>query len=194
MLTEDYQRESLALLRKLVALQESPAPIDQYYAVSATKGFFLDFKGRRHLYLFTPTAITLLLPDTGGTLAVAANTWTEISHRPGLQLFTSSAQTADVQVLVRASDETIDAIQQVGGTVTANQGTGAAAGTFWRVAGDFTEPAVTSLAATGNLLAPMDVSAYKEGSVQLSGTWSATIQVSGCNDNTNFRQVQVHPI
>lgn len=112
----------LDVLRKILAAQENSTPIDQYYAVSATQGFFLDFKGRRHLYLFSPSALTLVLPDIGGTLSITANTWNEISYHPGLQIFATSATTTPVLVLVRATDETLDSIQAISGAVTSVDG------------------------------------------------------------------------
>jgi hypothetical protein len=127
--------------------------IDQDYNISATVGFFLDYKQRHHLYLFSPTAFTLLLPDIGGQIAISANTWTDITYRPGLQIFASSAQTTMILVKVRATNETIAGASSGGGgggggAVTAAAGSYSVgwSSEFTEVAAD-TDEMVTSLAA-----------------------------------------------
>lgn len=122
MCSEDYQRESLELLRKIATSTERRSVIDQDYVVSATKGFFLDYKNRKHLYVWAPNGVTFIIPDLGGsTLTAQADTWTNLSFRPGLQLFASAAQVADLLVKVRATDDVIvdDAITAATGTFVA---------------------------------------------------------------------------
>ena len=119
--------KALERIEKLLA-SDDERPVDQDYNISATLGFFLDYKGRKHLYLFSPTAFTLLLPDIGGSLSITANTWTDISYRPGLQIFASSAQTSALLVKVRATNVTIAGASSGGGggAVTAAAGSYAA--------------------------------------------------------------------
>lgn len=60
--------------------------------------------------------------------------------------------------------------------------------------GDFTEVAGQGTGVVNgintDLFPSTDVSGYKWASVQLTGTWSATLQVQLCNDNATFLQVQ----
>ena len=49
-------------------------------------------------------------------------------------------------------------------------------------------------ALNADLVPSTDVSGYKEGSIQVLGTWSGTLTVQGSNDNTNFVSVSVIPI
>jgi len=76
------------------------------------------------------------------------------------------------------------------GTATVVQGAGASAGTFWRVGGDFTEQASLSAGSVNaDLIPATDVSAYTYIVVQLSGTWTATLQMQVSNDNVNYPDV-----
>jgi len=71
-----------------------------------------------------------------------------------------------------------------------SQGAGAAAGTSWRVAGDFTEVAGQVAANVTSTSTPIilatDVSAFKSWAFSMSGTWSMTLQVQFSNDNANW--------
>lgn len=109
-----------AQLKTLTSGGHDAAPLDQTYYVSNTQGFFLDYKGRKKLYLFATAAMTLSLADIG-TLAVSANTWTDISFRQGLQLFTTNLANPTA-VLVRATNEIIEGAS-TGNIPTVNQGT-----------------------------------------------------------------------
>jgi hypothetical protein len=76
------------------------------------------------------------------------------------------------------------------GAATVVQSTGAAQGTSWRVAGDYTEQASLSAGSlNADLIPATDVSAYKYIIVQLSGTWTATLQMQVSNDNVNYPDV-----
>jgi hypothetical protein len=70
--------------------------------VSDSQGFILDFKHRLHVYAYAPTGVTLNLNDLG-TLAVTANTWTDISVKPNLKIFTTG-QATPVLLHLRATD------------------------------------------------------------------------------------------
>ncbi len=119
-------QEKLDEMIRLLRLNVTQRPyIDQTYAVSQSQGFFLDYKDRKHLYIFSATALTLTI-GTIGTLNVAANTWTDISFPPNLQIFATGQVTA-VLVLVRATDETINGASNGADTnVNLNQVNGAA--------------------------------------------------------------------
>src|SRR5579885_22631 len=119
-------QEKLDEMIRLLRLNVTQRPyIDQYYAVSQSQGFFLDYKDRKHLYIFSSVALTLTI-GTIGSLTVAANTWTDISFPPNLQIF-ASGQASAVLVLMRATDETITGASNGSDTsVNLNQVNGAA--------------------------------------------------------------------
>lgn len=118
--------ERLDEMIRLLRLNVTQRPyIDQTYAVSASQGFFLDYKDRKHLYIFSPVSLTLAI-GTIGSLTVPANTWTDISFPPNLQIF-ATGQANAILVLVRATDETINGASNGSDTnVNLNQVNGAA--------------------------------------------------------------------
>lgn len=105
----DYQSASLLLLKKIADGMETSAFVDQEYVISATKSnLYLDYKKRRHVYMWSPTDVNLIIPDLAGSqVYVPGNSWTEISFRAGQQIFAAAAQTSDLLVKVRATDEQI---------------------------------------------------------------------------------------
>lgn len=79
-----------------------------------------------------------------------------------------------------------------GGSVT--QGAGASAGTAWRTIGDYAEATGTGASLNADIVPSTDVSSYKWGSIHLTGTFSATIQVQFSNDNSDWRAGAVDTI
>lgn len=112
MCEKDFQDKQLAALSRIEKLLDTQingrdaGPEDQTYVIgNSQSNLILNYKGRKHLYLFAGVGLTLNLNDIG-TLVVAANTWTDISFRPGMQLFTTN-QATPVAVLVRATNEIV---------------------------------------------------------------------------------------
>lgn len=65
--------------------------------------------------------------------------------------------------------------------------TDVSAGAGLPVSSGYTEVACTPTSSlNGDLIASTDVSAYRWFSIQVTGTWSGTITLTGSNDNTNF--------
>lgn len=105
--------ELTARLDKLIAILDPAAHVQQqpqrpyddatYFIGNTQSNLYLTYRGRKHLYLFSANALTLNLQDIG-TLAVPANTWTDISFRENMQVFTTNQVTA-VPVYVKATDE-----------------------------------------------------------------------------------------
>ncbi len=76
--------------------------IDQFYSVSSTQGFMLDYKNRKHIYIFSPSQITL---DLGvlGKFAINANIWTNIDFQQNTEIISTSSPI--ISVLIRATDD-----------------------------------------------------------------------------------------
>lgn len=132
MCSEDFQQKQLDLLQKILdatRLTVSNRPqIDETYQVSDTQSnWYLDYKNRKHIYVWSPNALTFKLAPDQGTISMGANEWLDFSFRPGTQIFTSGQATL-VPVYVRCTDETISNASSgsatvISGTVTANAGT-----------------------------------------------------------------------
>lgn len=109
MCTDEQHREKMAALERinksLETLINGRRVIDQTYMVSDTQGFILDYKDRKHLYIYSVNAIVIDLKSLG-TLSVTAKTWTSFDYEEGFSVFTSGT-TNPVSVLIRATDEVI---------------------------------------------------------------------------------------
>lgn len=80
-------------------------PIDAMYQIELAKPLVIDYKERRHLFIFSANSLTLTVEDFG-TLSVSANTFTNIGGFPqGTRL--TPTQTSPTPVFVRATDETV---------------------------------------------------------------------------------------
>ncbi len=76
--------------------------IDQFYSISSTQGMMLDYKNRKHIYIFSSVPITLNLGILGN-FTVNASTWTNIDFQQNSEI-TSTSSTI-ISVLVRATDD-----------------------------------------------------------------------------------------
>lgn len=77
---------------------------------------------------------------------------------------------------------------------TVDQGVGAATGTSWRIKGDYLEASGSGASLNADIIASTDVSSYKWGAIQLTGTFSATIFVQGSNDSSTFVTMAVENV
>lgn len=109
MCSDEQHRQKMAALERinknLEILINGRRPLEQTYAVSDTQGFILDYKNRKHLYIYSLNAITLDLKDLG-TLSIPAKTWTGLDYEQGTKLFTSGTATP-VNIRIRATDEAV---------------------------------------------------------------------------------------
>lgn len=132
------------------------------------------------------TALTLGQATKANSLPITiasdqGNIAQNLAQVGGSAIALGSALSASSLPVVVASDQA---------SISVKQGVGASAGTNWRMAGDFTEQTGLSAGSlNADLVAAVDVSAYKWGSVQATGTWSGTLTVQGSNDNSNFVSV-----
>ncbi len=125
-----FEEEMLTQLRllnaKMLSLmngQDIAAPIDTSYTIAndgstVTQGFPIDYKRRKHLYVFSPTAFTLNLNEFGN-LAIDAQTWTELPYKEGLKLYPTTTLAA-TNILVRATDETISGAESATATAASS--------------------------------------------------------------------------
>lgn len=91
-------------IETLKKLLQSRPPIDETYQISATQPLVVDYKERKHLFIFSANALTLTIDDIG-TLSVSANTYTNIGFQQGMRLVPT--QTSLTPIFVRATDETV---------------------------------------------------------------------------------------
>lgn len=85
-------------------MQRERVFIDRTVAIGLTVAYTADYLEHKYLYILSSSAITLV-PSTGGTLALTANKWTQISLPRGTQFTVQGGSDAAPAVcIVRACD------------------------------------------------------------------------------------------
>lgn len=79
-------------------------PIDQLFQISSSIGYVVDYKQRKHIYFWAPSAMTLVV-DNYGTGPLAAQQWVNCGFADGTVIKTNSATLAIL--IVRCSDEVV---------------------------------------------------------------------------------------
>ena len=159
---------------------------DRLYSASAatgTTGLGVPAAGAMGIYNSTPPTVTSgnyerLQLDSSGNLKINI----AAGSAGGTQYTNGSAQATPTGTVALGYDGA-----NVRAVKTAADGT-------QLVQGGFAEQASLSTASTTNndLVASTDVSAYKFFSLQLTGTWTGTINVQGSNDNSTWVTVGVY--
>lgn len=80
-------------------------PIDQTIMASSTQPWVVDYRNRKHIFLWFPTAQTVSFEDFG-TGPVTAQVWMNIAMPPSTRMFITSSS-ALVEFMVRYTDEII---------------------------------------------------------------------------------------
>lgn len=111
------------LTAKLVKMQlETREPIDKLLFVSTSQPFLVDYKNRKHLYIFSPSGLTLSCQDIG-TVTVNANVFMLFDLPAGTRCYVVAPTGNPVQLFVRCTDELLPEIspsQTVGVAVVAS--------------------------------------------------------------------------
>lgn len=79
-------------------------PIDQTIMIGANVPFVVDYKQRRHIYIWSPTSISLSIEDYG-TGTIPAQQWINIGIKAGTSIFAPTFTTATTPLMIRWSDE-----------------------------------------------------------------------------------------
>lgn len=94
--------EQVSLLLK--DMQRERTPIDRTVQIGLTIAYTADYLEHKYLYALASSALTLV-PSSGGTLALTANKWTQISLPRGTQFTVQGGSDANpAVVIVRACD------------------------------------------------------------------------------------------
>lgn len=111
MCTEEQHNQKMAALARIehalqTLIRGRPA-LDHIYNISNVKGFQLDYRNRKHVYIWTAASgLSLDLKDLG-ILALTQYAWTLIDFHENFEIFATAATTTDTAVYVRCTDEVI---------------------------------------------------------------------------------------
>lgn len=106
----------------LKALMLGREPFYQTVAISATVPIDLDYRDRKHIFIYSANALILSVEDLG-SVTLSANTWTNMSFAPGTRIY-ATGQATVVYVAIKQTDDPMDAAggSSGGGAVTAASG------------------------------------------------------------------------
>lgn len=91
-------------------------PLDATVQISSTMPYVVDYKERKHAFVWSAVVLTLSVED-GGSFAVPAGVWTQLDFPRGYRIFaTNIASNAPIYVFIKCTDELINA--NGGGEVT----------------------------------------------------------------------------
>lgn len=93
------------LMAKLVALQiEARKPINDIAQISSTRPYTLDYKGRKHVFVYATSPLSLTIPGLGSYVLPSAE-WTNLPFQEGAKI--TCSETSDQRLLIRCTDEVI---------------------------------------------------------------------------------------
>lgn len=94
---------SLLLLSQ--AALEKRSPIDQTIMASNTQPWVVDYRNRKHIFIWFPSAQSISFDDFG-TGPIQAQVWINIGMPQGTRMFITTA-TGPTEFMIRCTDETI---------------------------------------------------------------------------------------
>ena len=94
------------LLQQIIRNTQQKPPLDQTYQISAFAAYRVDYRERKHIYLWLPTAQTLSIEEYGSGL-VAAQQWINIGIRAGSYIFAPNVTSGTITMIVRCTDEQV---------------------------------------------------------------------------------------
>ena len=80
--------------------------IDQTYQISSSQAYIVDYKQRKHIYIWSPTAISLTIEDYG-TGSIPAQQWINIGIRDGCFVTAPAVTSGTTPLMVRCTDEVV---------------------------------------------------------------------------------------
>ena len=106
MCSTDQHNEKLATLHELIELLKPRPPLDATIPVSAALEWPLDYKERKHVFLWLDTTTTLSFGDYGSG-SVQQQVWTNLGMKPGTVINAPNAGATPVLLNLRFTDEII---------------------------------------------------------------------------------------
>lgn len=105
MCSDDQHKEHMAALKRIEDRLRYRLPTDQLIMLSDTQGWTMDYRGYKHVFLWSPQPINLNLGEYG-TGPIQAQVWLNLGIRTGIKIFTSG-QASPISLILRFTDEEI---------------------------------------------------------------------------------------
>jgi hypothetical protein len=106
MRTEEQHKELCKLLENLTV---GRSPIDFAVKISDLSFWSMNYKERKHLFVWATAATVITADDYTGTttITIPATTWSIFAFPPGTKIQTSGSGTATTPLFFRATDEMV---------------------------------------------------------------------------------------
>ena len=105
MCSEEQHRQMMVAMKEMHELLVGRPPLDSLIMISSTQPYIIDYRTRKHIFLWTATTLTLLLEDLG-QVGATQYTWTNIGFSTGMKIYASGV-TNPTAVFIRCTDETV---------------------------------------------------------------------------------------
>ncbi len=100
--------EQLELLHtNLHTLIEGRPPIFSVEQLSSTKPYIIDYKERKHLYIWLPSSSLALSFEDYGSGTVQAQVWTNLGLPEGIRVFATAQTSGTTPLYVKCTDEVV---------------------------------------------------------------------------------------
>jgi hypothetical protein len=97
--------ETRKILEDLKELIQGRPPIDDHVAISSVKPWEVDYRERKHIFIWLPVAQTLSFEEFGTGL-VPAQTWINLGMPTGTRVYASGSSSL-IDMMIRCTDEEI---------------------------------------------------------------------------------------
>lgn len=93
------------LARIILSIEHAADPQTGFYNVSTTQPYVLDYKGRKHVFLWSTAATLMLSFDDLGSITITPGVWYNISFDQGMRIFGNNTTTTTLYI--KCTDEPI---------------------------------------------------------------------------------------
>lgn len=102
---EQFEHEVEAFIQRVVIeIRKSRNPEFQTYNISSSTPYVVDYKNRKHVFVFVSANVTVTAPEIG-TLTLVAGNWYNFSYIESTRFFAST--TTISQLYVKCTDEEV---------------------------------------------------------------------------------------
>jgi hypothetical protein len=106
MCTEEQHNQKMEALHEVIKLHTPREPLDATEPITALLSWTLDYKERKHVFIWVPTTTTLSFDDYGSG-SVQGQVWTNLGMRPGISITAPNAGATPVMLKIRCTDEIV---------------------------------------------------------------------------------------
>jgi len=103
-INERFVAIELMLAKLVEGMLQAHQPINYVVNVSSSSPYIVDFKGRKHVFVYGTSSANLTI-DTVGAFTMPAATWTNLSFEQGTRIVNDSS--TFVPLYVRCTDEAV---------------------------------------------------------------------------------------